>query len=99
MCKIECISGHAFSGFLHGTVKIYMKEFLAAFILVVLNNFVLFYKGAHNALLAGHIGQVEPPDGSNYHSLRENIEMVTIVGDIAYSLRFEKPIKPIVYSP
>ena len=59
------------------------SSMLQYFILVVLNNFVLFYKGAHNALLAGHIGQVEPPDGSNYHSLRENIEMITIVGDIA----------------
>jgi hypothetical protein len=42
---------------------------------------------------------MKPLDGSNYHSWRGDIDMITTVGEIDYALRFDKPIEPIVGTP
>jgi hypothetical protein len=42
---------------------------------------------------------MKPLDGSNYHSWREDIDMITTVGEIDYALRFDKPVEPTVGTP
>jgi hypothetical protein len=55
---------------------------------MVLIIFCLFCKGANTTLLIGQIEQTEQLDDTNYQPWREKIEMVTIVGEIDYSLQF-----------
>jgi hypothetical protein len=49
-------------------------------------------------LLVGQIEHIERLGGIYYHLWRENIIMMTTVGEIVYSLWFVKPTKPIVGS-
>ena len=50
-------------------------------------------------MLIGQIAQIKPLDGNNYHSWREDIDMITTVGEIDYALRFDKPVEPTVGTP
>jgi hypothetical protein len=38
-------------------------------------------------------------DGSNYYSWREDIDMITTVGEIDYALWFDRPTEPTVGTP
>jgi hypothetical protein len=50
-------------------------------------------------MLISQIAQMKPLDGSNYHFWREDIDMITTVGEIDYALRFDKPVEPTVGTP
>jgi hypothetical protein len=50
-------------------------------------------------MLISQIAQMKPLDGSNYYSWREDIDMITTVGEIDYALRFDKPVEPTVGTP
>jgi hypothetical protein len=53
------------------------------FISYVLNIFCFkFCKRAHTAMLISQIAQIKWLDGSSYHSLREDIDMMNTVGEI-----------------
>jgi hypothetical protein len=50
-------------------------------------------------MLIGQIAQIKPLDGNNYHSWREDIDMITTVGEIDLALRFDRPTEPTVGTP
>jgi hypothetical protein len=50
-------------------------------------------------MLISQISQIKPLDGNNYHSWREDIDMITTVGEIDLALRFDRPTEPTVGTP
>jgi hypothetical protein len=50
-------------------------------------------------MLISQIAQMKLLDGSNYHSWREDIDIITTVGEIDYSLWFDRPTEPTVDTP
>jgi hypothetical protein len=50
-------------------------------------------------MLINQIAQMKPLDGSNYHEWRVDFDMITTMGEIDYSLWFNRPTYPIVDTP
>jgi hypothetical protein len=50
-------------------------------------------------MLISQIAQIKWLDGSSYHSLREDIDMMNTVGEIDYSVRFDRPTEPALDTP
>lgn len=60
----------------------------------VLNIFYLFGKDTSVALILSQLGQIEPLDGTNYHTPREKLDIVFIVSEVDYGLQVDRPTKP-----